>query len=360
MLLAIFLTVNATTQTKAVDALDTIDWTTFVPQGSEYTLKTEGGVNYIDLNHSLAITAENIYIPGKIAIDGVEYITRIGSMEGSGGFKRIKFGSEGAPVYYIGGGDFFQGNNQIISADMTYFDTSKAQGVQSMFMNCPNLLLVTFGEVQADGQYKHFKTAHITSFDYMFYGCSSLKNIDLKGFKTTSAIDMTAMFLGCNMDLLDLSSFEIGNLGGQGLMLGINKQAISATYNEEYAELIYGDGEVADKTNLTQAILQVFYSGDTSYLDVAENTAQMVINTNFKKIIAPKSVDCSIALPKTYCDENAPDTPIYTLTGDNVILVPYKAVSSTGVASDITIIAIALASVVSLIIISAKKKRLAR
>ena len=38
----------------------------------------------------------------------------------------------------------------------------------------------------------------LTSTTYMFYGCSSLKSIDLSSFNTTNVNNMESMFIGCS------------------------------------------------------------------------------------------------------------------------------------------------------------------
>ncbi|RGG09190.1 BspA family leucine-rich repeat surface protein [Ruminococcus sp. AF27-12AA] len=45
---------------------------------------------------------------------------------------------------------------------------------------------------------------------FMFYNCSSLKEINLKYFETSNVTDMRCMFSNCSsLKYLDLSSFDI-------------------------------------------------------------------------------------------------------------------------------------------------------
>ena len=48
---------------------------------------------------------------------------------------------------------------------------------------------------------------------YMFYGCSSLEELNLSNFNTNNVIDMCDMFCGCSsLKELNLSTFNIKNV----------------------------------------------------------------------------------------------------------------------------------------------------
>ena len=44
----------------------------------------------------------------------------------------------------------------------------------------------------------NFNTNNVTNMSDMFYGCSSLINIDLSNFNTNNVTDMNDMFNGCS------------------------------------------------------------------------------------------------------------------------------------------------------------------
>lgn len=53
-------------------------------------------------------------------------------------------------------------------------------------------------------------TSSVVNMSHMFYGCSSLKRLDLSSFRTDKVMDMSSMFQGCNeMTELNLSRFSI-------------------------------------------------------------------------------------------------------------------------------------------------------
>ena len=48
----------------------------------------------------------------------------------------------------------------------------------------------------------NFNTNNVTDMGYMFYGCSSLKELNLNNFNTNNVTDMYGMFRGCSNDLI--------------------------------------------------------------------------------------------------------------------------------------------------------------
>ena len=59
----------------------------------------------------------------------------------------------------------------------------------------------------------------------MFYGCSSLTNIDLSNFNTNNVTDMSWMFSECSsLTNIDLSNFNTNNVTDMsGMFSGCNK-----------------------------------------------------------------------------------------------------------------------------------------
>ena len=50
-------------------------------------------------------------------------------------------------------------------------------------------------------KFKKFSRNNITNMESMFYGCSSLKELNLSNFNTDNVIDMAGMFDGCSDQL---------------------------------------------------------------------------------------------------------------------------------------------------------------
>ncbi len=92
----------------------------------------------------------------------------------------------------------FQGVEEI---ELNLIDTSKLKNTCWMFQNCSNLKEIKGIE--------NFDTSQVTLMWYMFYGCSSLTNLDLSKWNTSKVGDMSSMFYGCSsLTELDLSSFD--------------------------------------------------------------------------------------------------------------------------------------------------------
>ena len=68
-------------------------------------------------------------------------------------------------------------------------------------------------------QLKNFKnkskfiTNNVTNMSNMFFGCSSLKSINLSNFDTNNVKDMSGMFSGCSsLTSLNLNNFDANNI----------------------------------------------------------------------------------------------------------------------------------------------------
>ena len=96
----------------------------------------------------------------------------------------------------------FSGCSQLKSLDLTNFDTSKASSsMGSMFKGCSKLTSLDLS---------NFDTSKVTNMSEMFSGCSSLQILDLNRFITNEVTDMNKIFSGCdNLKYLDISQFKI-------------------------------------------------------------------------------------------------------------------------------------------------------
>ncbi len=96
--------------------------------------------------------------------------------------------------------EMFSGCSSLSSLDLSNFDTSNVTDMSSMFYNCSKL---------NDLNLKNFDTSSVMDMYKMFEGCSSLKSLDLSNFDTSCVSDMWRMFADCSSIIsLDLSSFN--------------------------------------------------------------------------------------------------------------------------------------------------------
>ncbi len=94
----------------------------------------------------------------------------------------------------------FFGCSSLTNIDLSTFNTEKVTSMREMFSYCQSLQLL---------DPSNFTTTGVTDMQGMFNGCSSLKWIDLTGFDTSNVTDMYSMFTNCStLKSLDLSTFS--------------------------------------------------------------------------------------------------------------------------------------------------------
>ena len=100
-------------------------------------------------------------------------------------------------------GYMFQNCKSLEEINLSNLNTSKATYMGSLFASCSSLKELDIG---------NFDTKNVTVMSAMFSGCSNLKTIDLKNINTSKVTSMNEMFRQCNIEVLDLSSFDTNNL----------------------------------------------------------------------------------------------------------------------------------------------------
>ena len=86
-------------------------------------------------------------------------------------------------------GDFILQESTIHEIRSFKTGTNRLKGARSMFQGCAQLISVDLSG---------FNTSNVTIMDGMFSGCSSLTTLDLSNFNTSSVTDMGNMFDGCS------------------------------------------------------------------------------------------------------------------------------------------------------------------
>jgi surface protein len=77
--------------------------------------------------------------------------------------------------------------------------------LEEIFYYMDNLIEVNFSET--------FDTSHVLTMDSMFYGCYSLRRVNLSSFNTTLVCEMLFMFRFCyELTSVDLSNFDTRNV----------------------------------------------------------------------------------------------------------------------------------------------------
>ena len=93
----------------------------------------------------------------------------------------------------------FKGTNHV-SISVIACNTTKVTDMRYMFWGCSSLKELDI---------KNFDTTNVSNMKYMFSECSSLKELDLKNFDTTNVTNMYSMFSGCSrLENLNLNNFN--------------------------------------------------------------------------------------------------------------------------------------------------------
>ena len=87
---------------------------------------------------------------------------------------------------------------------LEYFDTSSATDMSGMFLGCSSLISLDVS---------NFDTSNVTDMGFMFFGCSNLTSLDASSFDTNNVTNMSNMFLNCsNLTSLDVSNFDTSSV----------------------------------------------------------------------------------------------------------------------------------------------------
>ena len=97
--------------------------------------------------------------------------------------------------------DLFYNFTKLVSIDgLEYLDTSNVTSMLAMFFGCSSLTNLDLS---------NFDTSKVTTMAEMFGDCSSLTTLDLSNFDTSKVTNMANMFWGCgSLTTLDVSNFD--------------------------------------------------------------------------------------------------------------------------------------------------------
>ena len=98
----------------------------------------------------------------------------------------------------------FYGCSNLRSLDIRGFNTSSVADMSYMFSGCSGLT-----SLDVSG----FDTSNVTDMSLAFYDCRSLTSLDVSSFNTSNVTNMFSMFDGCSgLTKLDLSNFSTSNV----------------------------------------------------------------------------------------------------------------------------------------------------
>ena len=104
----------------------------------------------------------------------------------------------------------FSGMTNLTTLNLSNFDTSKVMNMYGMFSGMRNLTTLDLS---------NFDTSKVMEMRYMFSGMSSLTTLNLSNFNTSQVTNMNGMFSGMrNLTTLNLSNFDTSKVTDMGNM----------------------------------------------------------------------------------------------------------------------------------------------
>ena len=156
-------------------------------------------------------------------------------------------------------GSMFDGMHNLANLNLSNFDTSKVTNMGSMFLNIKSLTSLNLS---------NFDTSKVTNMEFMFAGMSSLITLDLSNFNTSKVTDISAMFAGTpSLITLDLSNFDTSQVTDMTSIFALRDEEAP----NDKLEKIYVNNDF-DTSKLTGAVYRIFDNrkklrgGNGSYL----------------------------------------------------------------------------------------------
>ena len=158
-------------------------------------------------------------------------------------------------------GAMFQ-NTSLTNLDLSHFNTSSAKSMSLMFRDCSSLTSLDLSS---------FTTSSVTNMSYMFSGCSSLTSLDLSSFTTSSVTNMSSMFSRCSsLTSLDLSGFTVPLVQNMSYMFsdcsGLTSLDLSSFTTSSVTDMSYMFYECSKLTSIDLSNLDTSQVTNVSYL----------------------------------------------------------------------------------------------
>ena len=179
-----------------------------------YDLKTattfsEYVADYVATNSTLTfkkITSDNLEgldLSRMAVVDNIDMVQNVCTNYSS--IKNIVFDESFKTYAPTSLSEFFGGCETLETiSGLEYLNTANVEFMDYMFYGCSALKSLDL---------TNFNTANVTNMGNMFYGCSALKSLDLTNFNTAKVTEMGNMFNGCSaLTSLDLTNFNTANV----------------------------------------------------------------------------------------------------------------------------------------------------
>ena len=153
----------------------------------------------------------------------------------------------------------FYGCSSLKSVDLGSLQTSSVVDTSYMFHGCSSLSFINV---------ENFDTKNVTNMKFMFNGCSALSYLDLKTFDTQNVTDMSCMFSSCHdITILDLSSFNTEKctnmkcmFNGMSNLRSLDLSEFNTSNVEDMSYMFYGCSKL---TTIKKKFFYILHSANT-------------------------------------------------------------------------------------------------
>ena len=184
----------------------------------------------------------------------------------------------------------FQNSESLISLDLSFFKTPKAEIMWDMFNGCSKLQYLNLG---------NFDTSKVTDMESMFEGCSSLISISLTSFNTNNVQYMNKMFKDCikleTINFKYISSHSLGTM--HQMFYNCKSLKYLNIYNltekaQSFEEMFEGTSQsfsfcIKDHTTIPN-IFNEIYRMENTIMDCSQNCY------GYKRFTLPESKICCV------------------------------------------------------------------
>ena len=171
-----------------------------------------------DIAKEIEIISDKLGFEDKIQNEGILKQVKIiinGEIESN--ILKYKFNKEGDYIIYlIFNNDLtnmsymFYNCSSLKELNLLSFNTNQVTNMSYMFYNCSSLKELNLSS---------FNTNQVTNMSFMFYNCSSFEQLNLLSFDTNQVTDMSYMFYNCSsLKELNLSSFNTNQVTDMRMM----------------------------------------------------------------------------------------------------------------------------------------------
>ena len=207
-------------------------------------------------------------------------------------------------------GSAFRGCSSLTSLNLETLDTSKVTNMAGMFYGCTNLISLNLN---------NFNTSLVDSMLNMFYESTNLKSINMDNFDTSKVTNIHAMFYHCSsLTTLDLSSFNTQSVTDMGnifencySLISLNIKNFNTSSATSMNNMFYGC------SSLISLNMQYFDSSN------AVNPQHFFNNIRSDIIYCVDNNKVSSLLAQLYGQNNCSDI---CFTGDDIKLIENKQI----------------------------------